>query len=77
MRNSDSLITLPGSSVLELADPDSINNADGSQQRPYDTVVPLANELGITIDTSCEQQDNSCVRDVVDGYDGPGNILIW
>jgi hypothetical protein len=51
-------------------------NADGSQQRPYDTVVPLAADLGLTVDTSCQRDDQDCVADVVDNYSGPGNILI-
>lgn len=49
---------------------------DGSQQRPYDTVVPLANSLGLTIDTSCQRDDQDCVANIVEGYSGPGNILI-
>lgn len=50
---------------------------DGSQQRPYDTVVPLAQDLGITVDTSCQRDDEDCVSDVVENYEGEGNILIW
>lgn len=37
---------------------------------------PLANDLGLTVDISCDRDDPKCVRDVVDDYDGPGNILI-
>ncbi|KAI9711868.1 MAG: hypothetical protein M1820_002013 [Bogoriella megaspora] len=50
--------------------------SDGSQQRPYDTVTALADDLGLTVDTSCQRDDQDCVADVVDAYDGPGNILI-
>ncbi|KAJ5279862.1 hypothetical protein N7478_005234 [Penicillium angulare] len=50
--------------------------SDGSRQRPYDTVEPLAGDLGLTVDTSCDRDDPSCVKDVVDGYTGSGNILI-
>jgi hypothetical protein len=50
--------------------------ADGKQQRPYDTVVPLAADLGLTVDTSCQRDDQDCVADVVNDYDGSGNILI-
>lgn len=37
---------------------------------------PLANDLGLSVDTSCDRDDQDCVADVVDDYDGPGNILI-
>ncbi|RFU34411.1 hypothetical protein B7463_g1949, partial [Scytalidium lignicola] len=49
---------------------------DGKRQRPYDTVKPLADDLGLTVDTSCDRDDPKCVKKVVDNYDGPGNILI-
>jgi hypothetical protein len=49
---------------------------DGSRQRPYDTVEPLASDLGLTVDTSCDRDDQDCVADVVFGYAGSGNILI-
>ncbi|CAL5869046.1 uncharacterized protein PFLUO_LOCUS3274 [Penicillium psychrofluorescens] len=50
--------------------------SDGSQQRPYDTVLPLANSLGLTVDTSCQRDDSDCVQGVIDSYTGAGNILI-
>lgn len=51
--------------------------ADGSRQRPYDTVAPLAGDLGIPVDTSCDRDDSDCVSDAVEDYRGSGNILIW
>lgn len=50
--------------------------SDGKRQRPLDTVEPLASDLGLTVDTSCDRDDPGCVKDVVDDYDGSGNILI-
>jgi hypothetical protein len=50
--------------------------SDGKQQRPYDTVLPLSQDLGLTVDTSCQRDDSQCVDDVVAGYTGSGNILI-
>ncbi|KAJ5152678.1 uncharacterized protein N7482_009156 [Penicillium canariense] len=50
--------------------------SDGSRQRPYDTVEPLAEDLGLTVDISCDRDDPECVEDVVKGYSGSGNILI-
>ncbi|KAF2755761.1 putative phosphoglycerate mutase family protein [Pseudovirgaria hyperparasitica] len=50
--------------------------ADGSRKRPYDTVTPLAADLGLPVDTSCDRDNASCVENVVKGYKGSGNILI-
>ncbi|KAG9253634.1 uncharacterized protein F5Z01DRAFT_657806 [Emericellopsis atlantica] len=50
--------------------------ASGKRKRPYDTVLPLANDLGLTVDVSCDRDDEKCVADVVDDYKGSGNILI-
>ncbi|EGP86120.1 unnamed protein product [Zymoseptoria tritici ST99CH_1A5] len=50
--------------------------SDGSRKRPYDTVHPLAQDLGLTIDTSCDRDDPGCVKDAVKGFKGSGNILI-
>ncbi|KAL9058444.1 MAG: hypothetical protein Q9162_001739 [Coniocarpon cinnabarinum] len=49
---------------------------DGSRQRPLDTVQPLATDLNLNVDTSCDRDDADCVEDVVKSYDGPGNVLI-
>lgn len=49
---------------------------DGKRQRPYDTVLPLATDLGLTVDTSCDRDDEDCVADVVKAYTGSGNILV-
>ncbi|KAF4120339.1 phosphoglycerate mutase family protein [Geosmithia morbida] len=48
----------------------------GSRKRPYETVLPLAQDLGLDVDTSCDRDDEDCVKDVVDDYSGSGNILI-
>jgi hypothetical protein len=40
------------------------------------TVLPLADELGLTIDDSCSKKDQDCVADLVENYTGSGNILI-
>ena len=37
---------------------------------------PLAQELGLTIDTSCTRDDADCVAGLVDNYGGSGHILI-
>ncbi|KAK5123924.1 hypothetical protein LTR85_002121 [Meristemomyces frigidus] len=50
--------------------------SSGARARPYDTVEPLAEDLGLAVDTSCDRDDSDCVADVVDSYVGSGNILI-
>ncbi|ETS76672.1 hypothetical protein PFICI_12059 [Pestalotiopsis fici W106-1] len=50
--------------------------ANGKRQRPYDTVLPLATDLGLTVDTTCDRDDEDCVANVVKNYSGSGNILI-
>ncbi|KAF8954293.1 hypothetical protein BGZ46_002965 [Entomortierella lignicola] len=49
---------------------------DGSRERPYLTVKPLADDLGLTVDTSCDRDDPDCVKAAVSNYSGSGNILI-
>ncbi|KAL6230871.1 hypothetical protein BDW75DRAFT_248375 [Aspergillus navahoensis] len=49
---------------------------DGKRNRPYLTVLPLAEDLGLDVDISCDRDDPKCVKDAVDNYDGDGNILI-
>ncbi|KAJ9296734.1 hypothetical protein DTO271G3_4933 [Paecilomyces variotii] len=50
--------------------------SDGKRDRPYETVEPLAQDLGLTVDTSCDRDDPKCVKKTVDNYTGSGNILI-
>ncbi|KAJ5824747.1 hypothetical protein N7447_007087 [Penicillium robsamsonii] len=52
--------------------------SDGRRARPRDTVKPLADDLGLDVDISCDRDDPDCVKKVIDSYDGKGeaNILI-
>jgi hypothetical protein len=36
----------------------------------------LAEDLGLDVDISCDRDNPECVKDVVDNFDGDGNILI-
>ncbi|KAJ5143394.1 uncharacterized protein N7515_002181 [Penicillium bovifimosum] len=49
---------------------------NGNRNRPLETVKPLAADLGLTVDTSCDRNDYDCVKKAVKAYTGPGNILI-
>lgn len=43
------------------------------------TVQPVANDLGLTVDTSCDRDDANCVAILVENFDAEGtgkNILI-
>ena len=51
-------------------------STDGKRARPYETVKPLAEDLGITVDTSCDRDDARCVKEAIENYKGNGNILI-
>lgn len=55
-------------------------DSDGSRMRPYDTVEPLASDLGLTIDHHCDRDDQDCAKDAVNDFANAnpngGNILI-
>ncbi|CAK7273369.1 hypothetical protein SEPCBS57363_005618 [Sporothrix epigloea] len=51
--------------------------SNGKRRRPLDTVKPLAKELGLKVDTSCDRDDMACVVKKITGYKGRGNILLW
>ncbi|KAJ5224914.1 uncharacterized protein N7469_008417 [Penicillium citrinum] len=44
--------------------------------RAYETVHPLAEDLGLEIDTHCSRKKAKCVAKTIRKYDGPGNILV-
>ncbi|KAK4696257.1 hypothetical protein P7C70_g8405, partial [Phenoliferia sp. Uapishka_3] len=44
---------------------ESFNPNTGMRARPYQTVKPVAKDLGLKVDLSCERDDAECVRRVV------------
>ncbi|KKA29066.1 hypothetical protein TD95_005257 [Thielaviopsis punctulata] len=50
--------------------------SNGKQKRPFDTVKPLAKDLGLKVDTKCDRDDTDCVVNKIKNYTGKGNILI-
>ncbi|KAJ5110261.1 hypothetical protein N7532_002906 [Penicillium argentinense] len=49
---------------------------DGRRARPYETMIPLASDLGLSVDTSCKRNEYKYVKNIVDRYNRTGNILI-
>lgn len=54
----------------------NVRSIGGKRTRPLMTVQPLANDLGLTVDTSCDRDDADCINDLVQDYSGGENILI-
>jgi hypothetical protein len=50
--------------------------ANGKRQRPLDTLRPLADELGLTVDTDCERDDFEGFAAKIKGYKDKGNVLV-
>ncbi|EPE27432.1 phosphoglycerate mutase family protein, putative [Glarea lozoyensis ATCC 20868] len=53
--------------------------ANGKRTRPLLTVQPVAADLGITVDTSCDRDDPDCVADAVAKFEKKGsgkNVLV-
>ena len=48
---------------------------DNLSQRPYNTTLPLADSLGIQMDTPCDYNDPECAANFALQYRG-GNVLI-
>ncbi|KAJ5646276.1 hypothetical protein N7490_002648 [Penicillium lividum] len=49
---------------------------NGKRNRPYETVKPLARDLGMKVDISCNRDDARCVKKAIAKYNGDGNILV-
>ncbi|CAP94550.1 hypothetical protein EN45_021870 [Penicillium chrysogenum] len=49
---------------------------NGAHGRAFETVLPLAKDLRLTVDTHCKRTKARCVAKTIRSYDGPGNILI-
>lgn len=56
--------------------PSKAGDVSIKRQRPLETVKPLANDLNLAVDTSCDRDDAECVKSVITSYTGTGNILI-
>lgn len=59
----------------------NVRCSGGKRTRPLDTVQPLATDLGLTVDTSCDRDDSDCVDDLVKNYGdsraGQNILICW
>ncbi|RAK88134.1 60S ribosome biogenesis protein Rrp14 [Aspergillus costaricaensis CBS 115574] len=51
-------------------------NKRGQHRRSYETVLPVAQDLGLSVDTSCKRNHVKCVAKRIREFKGTGNILI-
>lgn len=58
------------------ADLTPYSRLDGLHTRSFETILPLAIDLGLAVDLSCKRNQVKCVANLVDKFQGPGNILI-
>ncbi|KAJ5085411.1 hypothetical protein N7532_010182 [Penicillium argentinense] len=49
---------------------------NGEHGRALKTVLPLATDLGLEVDTHCSRKKAECVADAIRSFEGPGNLLI-
>lgn len=45
------------------------DRSDGSRRRPYDTVKPIAKDLGLRVDHHCDRDDTACVLRTLAAFD--------
>jgi hypothetical protein len=55
---------------------DAKASPDGSRTRPYETILPLSEDLGLKPDTSIDRDDAKGAAKAAMAYHGPGNVLI-
>ncbi|CAO1620707.1 unnamed protein product [Sympodiomycopsis kandeliae] len=54
--------------------------SSGKRIRPYETVKPLADDLGLTIDHHCDRDDSDCAVDTIQSFTKKSNkaiLLCW
>ncbi|KAL3428080.1 hypothetical protein PVAG01_01589 [Phlyctema vagabunda] len=50
---------------------------DGKRTRPLQTVQPVAQDLGLVVDTSCDRDDPDCVKKVVSTNPDKNILICW
>lgn len=74
--STSSLSTPRKVKTLSLRQDQALIILDGNQERPYETVLPLSQTLGLMIDSDIARDDADKVAKAVHDYHGHGNILI-
>lgn len=57
----------------------TLSQSNGKRRRPYDTVTPLASDLGLAVDHHCDRDDADCVHDTIKSFGdngGQGSVLV-
>jgi hypothetical protein len=49
---------------------------DGGRARPYDTVLPLSQDLGLVINSMIGSNDVKAAAEAARAYSGRGNVLV-
>ncbi|KAH6661575.1 putative phosphoglycerate mutase family protein [Halenospora varia] len=49
---------------------------DGSRDRPYETILPLSQDLGLDVNKSIDRDDVKAAAEAAKAYTGPGNVLV-
>ena len=56
-------------------------DGSGKRARPYETVKPLADDLGLPVHIQCDKEDPDCVADAIQDYAGSGpgqnSLVCW
>lgn len=70
--------------VLLTHNPSTTPQSSGKRIRPYETVKPLADDLGLTIDHHCDRDDSDCAVDSISSFinnqassSSVGVLLCW
>lgn len=50
--------------------------SDGGRARPYDTIAPLASDLGLVVNSMIGRDDDKAAAEAAKAFKGPGNVLI-
>ena len=53
-----------------------LTDLDGGRDRPYQTVLPLSQDLDLVINSMIGRDDVKAAAEAATAYSGPGNVLV-